>query len=235
MKSMRLFSSLPATLALVIATSVNAQQPSPAKTPSVEGYLCTFAHKCGDDAAAPVETIQAPRTKGFRLARAAAPAAADPAPGRASYVAPAATRHGRVRDYTISGGAARQAPRYAAATTTASAAGRPRADLMIGFELNSARISQVGLASARIFAQSLLTPELLGKRFVIEGHTDLRGGRALNMDLSQRRAQAVTDFLVSQGVDRSRLTTRGFGPDVPLPGHTASDPDNRRVEAELGS
>lgn len=110
---------------------------------------------------------------------------------------------------------------------------RPRADLMIGFDLNSARISRQGIASARVFARSLLVPELADKRFVIEGHTDLRGGRALNMDLSARRAQAVADFLASQGVDRARLTVRGFGPDRPLPGHGATDPDNRRVEAEL--
>jgi outer membrane protein OmpA-like peptidoglycan-associated protein len=104
---------------------------------------------------------------------------------------------------------------------------------MIGFELNSARISRQGIASARVFAQSLMMRELSGKRFLIEGHTDLRGTRALNMDLSERRARAVTDFLVAQGVDRARLTTRGVGPDVPLPGRTASDPTNRRVEAEL--
>ena len=89
------------------------------------------------------------------------------------------------------------------------------------------------MASARIFAQSLMRPELAGKRFLIEGHTDLRGGRALNVPLSERRAQAVADFLASQGVDRSRLVPRGLGSDVPLPGHRSTDPANRRVEAAL--
>ena len=91
------------------------------------------------------------------------------------------------------------------------------------------------MASARVFAQSLLTPELSGRRFVISGHTDARGGRALNMALSERRAAAVQDFLVAQGVDRSRLSARGVGPDEPLSGRGAADPANRRVEAELAS
>jgi outer membrane protein OmpA-like peptidoglycan-associated protein len=235
---MRLLSILTATLTMAMATSASAQEPSPAKTPSVQDYLCTFAHKCGGDASGPVETIQAPRTKGFRLARTASgPVDAAPAkPGFAGRAKHVTDHHGYPRDAAPSG---RQTVRYAniaaAAAMPTTGAARPRADLMIGFELNSARLSPVGIASARVFAQSMLRPELAGSRFVIEGHTDLRGGRALNMDLSQRRAQAVADFLVAQGVDRSRLTARGLGPDVPLPGHRASDPDNRRVEAELGS
>lgn len=232
---MRLFSILPATLGLVIAAAAPARQAPAPEMPSVAGYLCTFAHKCGGDAAVPVETIDAPRTKGFRLAR-AAPTAADATPARTVSVPRGTPTSGR-RGYARVAAAAPAGGRGSRYTVPVAAAGmaRPRADLMIGFELNSARLSGDGLASARIFAQSLLTPELSGKRFVIEGHTDLRGARALNMGLSQRRAQAVADFLVAQGVDRSRLTTRGFGPDVPLPGRSASDPGNRRVEAELGS
>lgn len=112
-------------------------------------------------------------------------------------------------------------------------AGALRADLMIGFELNSAQLSAVGRDSARIFAQSLLQPALVNKRFAVEGHTDLRGGRALNAALSLHRAQAVVDFLAAQGVDRTRLTARGLGSDVPLPGRVSTDTANRRVEAEL--
>jgi outer membrane protein OmpA-like peptidoglycan-associated protein len=104
---------------------------------------------------------------------------------------------------------------------------------MIGFTLNSAQLSAEGVNAAQIFAQSLLTPELRSKRFLIEGHTDLRGGRALNVALSKARAAAVADYLVVLGVQRDRLQTRGVGPDAPLAGRRASDPSNRRVEAEL--
>ncbi|MFZ3185861.1 MAG: OmpA family protein, partial [Pseudomonas sp.] len=47
----------------------------------------------------------------------------------------------------------------------------------------------------------------------IVGHTDSTGSRAHNMDLSQRRAQSVANYLTAQGVDGSRLSTRGAGPD----------------------
>jgi outer membrane protein OmpA-like peptidoglycan-associated protein len=76
-------------------------------------------------------------------------------------------------------------------------------------------------------------PELRGKRFLIEGHTDERGGQGVNMPLSARRAQRVADFLVAEGVERSRLQTRGLGSSAPLPGQRAASPANRRVEAEL--
>ena len=53
----------------------------------------------------------------------------------------------------------------------------------------------------------------------------------LNMRLSRERAQAVADYLVSQGIERGRLEVRGFGYDQPLPGRRSSAPENRRVEA----
>ncbi len=214
--------------------------PAPAATgPSVEYFVCKFSGKCGGTAS--TVTKDAGATKGFRLAKAMPDKLAQVAP-RAGYVAP------RIAAHAVSPvGYGRRVPAHmpvpiaaALPVTTAlpgpgpvTGAARPRADLMIGFDRNSAQISAGGLASARVFAQSLLTPDLAGKRFLIEGHTDLRGGRPLNMALSERRAQAVAAFLVAQGVDRARLQARGVGPDVPLPGHAASDPGNRRVEAEL--
>ncbi|MFA7941816.1 OmpA family protein [Pseudomonas brenneri] len=70
----------------------------------------------------------------------------------------------------------------------------------------------------------------------IVGYTDSTGSRQLNMDLSQRRAQSVANYLTSQGVSPTNLTTRGAGPDNPI----ASNADvngraqNRRVEVNLG-
>jgi outer membrane protein OmpA-like peptidoglycan-associated protein len=79
----------------------------------------------------------------------------------------------------------------------------------------------------------LLVPDLAARRFRIEGHTDSSGSRAANIELSKRRAQAVADLVSSLGVQPARLEVRGYGPDRPLPGHAASSPDNRRVEARL--
>jgi OOP family OmpA-OmpF porin len=86
-------------------------------------------------------------------------------------------------------------------------------------------------AEARVFGQSLLLPQLANMHFRIEGHTDSVGGRAGNLILSQRRAQAVADYLVAMGVARDRLEINGYGPDRPLPGTRGTAGENRRVEA----
>jgi outer membrane protein OmpA-like peptidoglycan-associated protein len=51
---------------------------------------------------------------------------------------------------------------------------------------------------------------------MIEGHTDNRGSRPYNLDLSQRRAKAVENYLVSKGIARKRLRSDGFGFDRPV-------------------
>ncbi len=66
----------------------------------------------------------------------------------------------------------------------------------------------------------------------LEGYTDATGNDPHNMTLSQRRSQSVAAFLKSQGVDGSKLTGEGFGPQNPVDTNaTASGKaDNRRVE-----
>jgi outer membrane protein OmpA-like peptidoglycan-associated protein len=66
----------------------------------------------------------------------------------------------------------------------------------------------------------------------IEGHTDSRGGMSHNMKLSQQRADSVKQFLVGQGVDPSRMESRGFGPTQAIADNrtAAGREQNRRVE-----
>jgi outer membrane protein OmpA-like peptidoglycan-associated protein len=66
----------------------------------------------------------------------------------------------------------------------------------------------------------------------IQGHTDPSGGRAMNMPLSQQRAESVRAWLVSAGVAESRLVAKGYGPDKPLVPNTsaANRAKNRRVQ-----
>ena len=66
---------------------------------------------------------------------------------------------------------------------------------------------------------------------VIEGHCDERGTREYNFALGERRANAVRQYLVSQGVAFSRVRTVSFGKGVPLdPGHNeAAWAKNRRA------
>ncbi len=103
----------------------------------------------------------------------------------------------------------------------------------ITFATNSADISSGFYAPLNNLAGSFRQFD----RNVIEivGHTDSVGSRQTNMALSQRRAQSVANYLISQGVDPSRITVRGAGPDQPIASNNTESgrQQNRRVEVNL--
>lgn len=70
---------------------------------------------------------------------------------------------------------------------------------------------------------------------IIQGHTDNVGTEAYNQQLSERRAQSVVNYLVKNGVDKSRLTAKGYGETSPrLPNDTVENRSiNRRVEFKI--
>lgn len=72
-------------------------------------------------------------------------------------------------------------------------------------------------------------------RIEIGGHTDDQGSRTNNLNLSQRRAESVMAYLVTQGVSLGRLTAVGYGEEQPLvENRTAEDRAvNRRIEFEI--
>jgi outer membrane protein OmpA-like peptidoglycan-associated protein len=116
------------------------------------------------------------------------------------------------------------------AETCGQAFGRLMERNVINFEPGSAGIDP----SSESVLDALATVALRCDRFSIEvaGHTDNEGGRPLNMDLSQQRADAVVNYLISQGVARERLTARGYGPDRPRESNATEDgrAANRRIE-----
>ncbi len=71
-----------------------------------------------------------------------------------------------------------------------------------------------------------------GVSVTVEGHTDSQGSSSSNLTLSQRRAEAVVNYLVDRGIKRSRLTALGRGESSPVaPNDTANGRwKNRRVE-----
>jgi len=82
---------------------------------------------------------------------------------------------------------------------------------------------------AKLAAFMLKYPD---RSVVIEGHTDSTGSAATNVALSQRRADAVKAYLVSQSVPAASITTIGKGKDAPVAdnGTAAGRQQNRRVE-----
>jgi outer membrane protein OmpA-like peptidoglycan-associated protein/tetratricopeptide (TPR) repeat protein len=74
-----------------------------------------------------------------------------------------------------------------------------------------------------------------GMRIEIGGHTDNRGSLKYNTDLSQARAKAVVDYLVSAGIDRSRLEFKGYAYLQPIATNDTDDgrQQNRRVEFKV--
>jgi OOP family OmpA-OmpF porin len=70
------------------------------------------------------------------------------------------------------------------------------------------------------------------RRVVIEGHTDSVGSETYNLDLSQRRSDAVRDFLLQQGVQARQMSTRGYGKASPVASNGTAEgrQQNRRVE-----
>jgi OOP family OmpA-OmpF porin len=70
------------------------------------------------------------------------------------------------------------------------------------------------------------------RNVLIEGHTDSTAPDAYNLALSQRRANAVEDFLITQGVDPTRISATGYGEQLPIATNdtAAGRQANRRVE-----
>lgn len=184
----------------------------PGSTSSPDEYVCALTGECGQEEAPATEQNGSGRleaTRGFTLAR---PDAA-PTPARTT---PTRTRRPQARPVFRPRVATRQ---------------QGRVNLRLAFAPGSSSLSAAAQAEVRAFATAMQRPQLVSMRFRIEGHTDSAGGRTVNGPLSQRRAQAVADYLVAQGVAQSRLEVQGYGFDRPLPGTPVSSGRNRRVEA----
>ena len=120
----------------------------------------------------------------------------------------------------------------ACATDTAAAPDPGGFDMLITFELGSDRLSPQAKENLAEFAKALKGDRLVEATFNIDGHTDARGTETFNLELSNRRAEAVVSYLESLGVPRERLEAKGHGESQPR----VEDPFagiNRRVEATI--
>ena len=70
---------------------------------------------------------------------------------------------------------------------------------------------------------------------IVQGHTDAVGDANANKQLSQKRAQAVVDYLIAKGVDPAQLQAVGYGQEKPIASNSSKDGQfkNRRIEFEV--
>ncbi len=124
------------------------------------------------------------------------------------------------------------APATAAAPPASPPEAQPAVSLPVLFATGSAELSGTGREQLDRLGAALKDPQLAAAHFRIEGHTDTAGGDADNQVLSERRAYAVVDYLISRyGVARAQLTAAGMGKQglaVPT-GDQVAEPRNRRV------
>jgi outer membrane protein OmpA-like peptidoglycan-associated protein len=108
---------------------------------------------------------------------------------------------------------------------------KPRIDLDIQFDYNSAEIRKTSLSSVQELGKALSNPSLKGSTFVVAGHTDAIGGEAYNQDLSERRADTIKRYLTDKyGINGTDLVTVGYGKTKPKDPNAPLDPINRRVQ-----
>jgi outer membrane protein OmpA-like peptidoglycan-associated protein len=111
----------------------------------------------------------------------------------------------------------------------------PQIAMEINFAFDSAELLPDARGKLDKLGQVLARPNLQSNNIVISGHTDRKGSADYNLNLSERRANSVADYLASKfSVDRSNLTSLGYGyeklknPSNPLAA------ENRRVEIVNG-
>ncbi len=100
----------------------------------------------------------------------------------------------------------------------------------VAFGSSNATLSPESATALDAVAASLIEwPEV---KIEIAGHTDSQDDEADNLKLSQARAESVRDYLVSNGVDPSRLTAKGYGESEPIDDNATKEgrARNRRVE-----
>ncbi|MDA7728866.1 OmpA family protein, partial [Flavobacteriales bacterium] len=80
-----------------------------------------------------------------------------------------------------------------------------------------------------------LLSDISSLKIEISGHTDNVGSVSFNELLSQRRADAVVSYLVGKGVDKKRLSAKGYGQSKPVDSNNTAEGRalNRRTEFEI--
>lgn len=100
------------------------------------------------------------------------------------------------------------------------------------FDLNKSDIK--GPSAVTLERLAGIFKEYPKSNILIEGHTDSSGSEEYNMNLSRQRAQAVTDYLVTQGIDSQRFTTKWYGELQPRFDNETQEGRTKNRRVELG-
>ena len=102
--------------------------------------------------------------------------------------------------------------------------------LYINFDVDKSNITTEGKEVVTQIAEALQNDKSL--KIAIEGHTDNTGDASHNKTLSDARANSVMNALITNGIDKARLTAKGFGAEKPLVANNSEEnkAKNRRVE-----
>lgn len=98
------------------------------------------------------------------------------------------------------------------------------------FKLGSAELPDALRRQLEVFAEVLKSKRGSGKVVRVEGHADASGAAQANLTLSQRRAEAVKEFLVELGADPAMIEPVGVGANAPKNTKDPFAAENRRVE-----
>jgi len=106
-------------------------------------------------------------------------------------------------------------------------------DAGVYFETNKSAIK--GASATTLDKLANILKEYPKSNVLVEGHTDAAGSEEYNWGLSQKRAESVTQYLVAQGIDKSRFTTKWYGETQPRATNetTEGKAKNRRVELAI--
>jgi outer membrane protein OmpA-like peptidoglycan-associated protein/tetratricopeptide (TPR) repeat protein len=101
------------------------------------------------------------------------------------------------------------------------------------YDFNKAIIRSESFSELNLLAK--LMDENPDIRIELSSHTDNKGGEKYNLDLSQRRSQAVLDYLVSKGIQKPRLEAKGYGFSQPISSNETEEGRqlNRRTEFKI--
>ncbi len=108
---------------------------------------------------------------------------------------------------------------------------QPSIDMEVNFDFNSAVVGPSAIPTLDTLGRALTSPELKGGSYMVAGHTDGKGKASVNLAISQRRAEAVRDYLAEKfQIDKALLVPMGFGKERLKNSKQPFAAENRRVQ-----